>query len=98
MLAAPGALRQVAERLGVSHASVCRVRARREKLCQGSLGVQCNHRSLRLAVARPSDVVVMDHLSARKVASGDRIASGVQCNSCNAAMRGTGQREPAVCV
>ena len=49
VLAAPGVLREVAERFGVSQAYVCRARARREKLGQTSAGAQCNHMPLRLA-------------------------------------------------
>jgi hypothetical protein len=40
VLAAPGVLREVAERFGVSQASVCRARARRERLGQSSPGAQ----------------------------------------------------------
>jgi transposase len=49
VLAAPGVLREVAERFGVSQAYVCRVRARCNKLGQTSPGAQCNHMPLRLA-------------------------------------------------
>lgn len=48
VLAAPGMLREVAQRFGVSQAYVCRVRARRERLGQTSPGAQCNHMPLRL--------------------------------------------------
>ena len=54
VLAAPGVLREVAERLGVSQAYVCRARARREKLGQTSPGPQHNHRPLRLAALEPA--------------------------------------------
>jgi hypothetical protein len=40
VLAAPGVLREVAERFGVSQAYVCRARARRERLGQTSPGAQ----------------------------------------------------------
>lgn len=49
VLAAPGVLREVAERFGVSQAYVCRARARRERLGQSSPGAQRNHMPLRLA-------------------------------------------------
>ena len=49
VLAAPGVLREVAERFGVSQAYVCRTRARRNQLGQTSAGAQCNHMPLRLA-------------------------------------------------
>lgn len=49
VLAAPGVLREVAERFGVSQAYVCRARARRERLGQTSPGAQRNHMPLRLA-------------------------------------------------
>lgn len=48
VLAALGVLREVAQRLGMSQAYVCQVRARREPLGQTSPGVQCNHMPLRL--------------------------------------------------
>ena len=49
VLAAPGVLREVAERFGVSQSYICRVRARCDKLGQTSPGAQCNHTPLRLA-------------------------------------------------
>ena len=54
VLAAPGVLREVAERFGVSQAYVCRARARRDKLGQTSPGAQHNHRPLRLAALEPA--------------------------------------------
>ena len=49
VLASPGLLREVAERLGVSQAYVSRVRSRHARLGQTSAGAQCNHVPLRLA-------------------------------------------------
>ena len=59
----PGVLCQVAERFGLSQTFVCPARAYREKLGQASPGALCNHRSL-----RPSDIMVVNHFSAHKVA------------------------------
>jgi hypothetical protein len=49
VLAAPGVLREVTERFGVSQAYVFQARACRERLGQTSPGAQCNHTPLRLA-------------------------------------------------
>ncbi|WP_349276572.1 transposase [Polaromonas hydrogenivorans] len=49
VLAAPGRLREVAERFGVSAAYVSRVRSRHGRLGQTSAGAQHNHVPLRLA-------------------------------------------------
>ena len=49
VLAAPGLLREVAERFGVSQAYVSRVRSRHQRLGQSSAGAQHNHVPLRLA-------------------------------------------------
>lgn len=54
VLAAPGVLREVAERFGVSQSYVCRARARRERLGQTSPGAQHNHMPLRLAALEPA--------------------------------------------
>ncbi|MFZ3139080.1 hypothetical protein [Polaromonas sp.] len=54
VLAAPGVLREVAQRFGVSQAYVCRARARRDRLGQTSPGTQCNHMPLRLATLEPA--------------------------------------------
>ena len=52
VLAAPGLLREVAERFDVSQSYVSRVRARRQRLCQTRAGVQCNHVPPRLAALK----------------------------------------------
>lgn len=49
VLAAPGRLREVAERFGVSQAYVSRVRSRHGRLNQACAGAQHNHVPLRLA-------------------------------------------------
>ncbi|ABM37135.1 hypothetical protein [Polaromonas naphthalenivorans] len=54
VLAAPGVLREVAERFGVSQSYVCRARARRKRLGQTSPGAQHNHMPLRLAALEPA--------------------------------------------
>ena len=52
VLAAPGLLREVAERFGVSQSYVSRARSRRNRLGQASPGLQCNHVPLRLAALK----------------------------------------------
>ena len=52
VLAAPGLLREVAERFDVSQSYVSRVRARRQRLGQTRAGVQCNHVPPRLAALK----------------------------------------------
>ena len=52
VLAAPGRLREVAERFGVSPSYVSRARTRRSRLGQVSPGSQCNHVQLRLATLK----------------------------------------------
>ena len=54
VLAAPGLLREVAERFGVSPSYVSRARTRRSRLGQVSPGSQCNHVPLRLAKLKDS--------------------------------------------
>ena len=54
VLAAPGRLREVAERFGVSPSYVSRARTRRSRLGQVSPGSQCNHVPLRLAKLKDS--------------------------------------------
>ena len=54
VLAAPGRLREVAERFGVSPSYVSRARTRRSRLGQVSPGSQCNHVPLRLAQLKDS--------------------------------------------
>lgn len=53
VLAAPGLLREVAERFDVSLSYVSRVRSRHSRLGQASPGVQCNHMPLRLGPLKP---------------------------------------------
>ena len=52
VLQAPGRLREVALRFGVSASYVLRVRARREQLGQSVAGAQCNHMPLRLGALK----------------------------------------------
>ena len=52
VLAAPGRLREVAERLGVSPPDVSRARTRRSRLGQVGPGAQCHHVPLRLATLK----------------------------------------------
>ncbi len=52
VLAAPGGLREVAERFKVSQTYVWRVRTRCQQLGQTSAGVQCNHVPPRLGALR----------------------------------------------
>ena len=52
VLAAPGLLREVAERFDVSLSYVSRVRARRQRLGQTGAGVQCNHVPPRLGALK----------------------------------------------
>ena len=52
VLVAPGLLREVAERFGVSQAYVSRLRSRQERLGKTSAGAQHNHVPLRLAALR----------------------------------------------
>ena len=52
VLQAPGRLREVALRFGVSASYVLRVRARREQLGQSVAGAQCNHMLLRLGALK----------------------------------------------
>ena len=54
VLAAPGRLREVAERFGVSPSYVSRARTRCSRLGQVSPGSQCNHVPLRLAQLKDS--------------------------------------------
>ena len=52
VLAAPGLLREVAERFGVSPSYISRARSRRNRFGQASPGAQCNHVPLRLGALK----------------------------------------------
>lgn len=81
VLAAPGVLREVAERFGVSQSYVCRARARRERLGQTSPGAQHNHMPLRLAALEPAlreQVAAAPTQTLRELCQWVRAAHGIE--------------------